>query len=342
MDNFASKKPTRYAEPEVSLDYFLYSCFEAEKLKKGQPVKHSAVIETLLHDEQTLGLDEFYDGLLDTVSFYKAQYPDFGTDGPITMTTLNDIVPPFVDLHRDIRVLVESFTKTNEVNFLRDQLSLSPMWQSVERVISSSFPRNHDIFLKFLFWSFAEKGPDEDEVGQRPPIGRFSPFASRAPRFGDRSGPSGGKRRDGGSRFGGDRDRGPRGGDRDRGPRNDRGDRGDRQPRADFEGNRGDRPRRDRGEGRRDRGPKEGPRAPRDRDPRVEEESIAVVVKAARELRDNPGMLEFKLPPANSYYRLLQHQQVKKEGFFSRSEGEGQERALVITRTGDLDNEGNA
>ena len=341
MDNFASKKPTRYAEPEVSLDYFLYSCFEAEKLKKNQAVKHSAVIETLLEEGQEVGLDEFYDGLLDTVSFYKAQYPDFGADGVITMTTLNSIVPPFVDLNRDIRVLVDSFTKNTEVNFLRDQLSLSPMWQTVERVISSTFPRNHDIFLKFLFWSFAEKGPEEDEVGQRPPIGRFSPFASRAPRFGDRSGPPG-KRRDGGNRFGG-------GGDRDRGPKDRPGrDRGERPPRADFDANRGgDRPRRDRNEGRKDRGDRgrhegNGPRAPRERDPRVEEESIAVVVKAASQLRENPSMAEFKLPPANSYYRLLQHQQVKKEGFYSRSEGEGQERGLVIMRSGDHDSEGNA
>ena len=47
-------------------------------------------------------------------------------------------------------------------------------------------------------------------------------------------------------------------------------------------------------------------------------------------LKKSDDMTHIQLSPVNSYLRRLQHQFIMDLGFFSRSEGEDKERAIVI------------
>ena len=59
---------------------------------------------------------------------------------------------------------------------------------------------------------------------------------------------------------------------------------------------------------------------------------LGLPIRGAQALDADPNLSEFTLPPANSFYRRLQHEEVKKIGYHSRSDGEGQQRSVVMLR----------
>ena len=67
-------------------------------------------------------------------------------------------------------------------------------------------------------------------------------------------------------------------------------------------------------------------------DQKAEQESLKQVLVAVQKLNENSELDEYRLPPANSFYRRLQHQQIKEEGLFSKSAGEGKDRAVVVLK----------
>jgi len=60
--------------------------------------------------------------------------------------------------------------------------------------------------------------------------------------------------------------------------------------------------------------------------------AIKNVEDAIRTITKDPALSEILLAPANSFYRRMQHEAVKKAGLFSTSAGEGHDRAVKVLR----------
>ncbi len=314
---------------DVPLDYFLFSCHEAElthrSVKKDNPVTWPSIddIEPDMSDDGQLR-----DAIQDLLSWYAAQFPQLKSPEYINFGRLAEIADPIARLSIDVRTMVSKLTGTdfhigesgeNESNPRHNQI-----WDILQEFVSQIFRQHSGLYLKYMQWCYEAPKNEIIEPGSRPPVGRFAPpmrsrGGDRGPRPGGGDRPPRGDHQRGGDRGGG-RHQGRRDGQQGGGGNNHH--RNDRGPRH-------------RGGGRdRDRGgdrPHDHARA--QASAAGTEAAIAEVMEAVQRLREDANINEIPLRPANSFNRRLQHEQIKGSGFFSSSAGEGPSRAVVISRT---------
>lgn len=287
--NTSSKQPQE-ASDVVSVDYFLYSCFEYEKTFKSRPKKTNENRWPLACSNDKESNPEVtnhtIEELIDLLcKWYQKSYPQLA-DETLDLDNLADVVPAFMLLMRDMDIIVKA--KTNEYLPSYEPESQSSIWVAVSKAIQDSFKLS-DMYLKYLHWSNAAQPQSlEEDLGARPPVGRFAPGFRRSPNFQS---------------------------DRTKG----KNDRDKARPRKKSQYGK-DKPK--------------GPRQPDSkRNAELERETLKAVLKSVQKLNENDDLNEIALPPANSFYRRLQHKQIENEGLFSKSAGEGAERHVVILRT---------
>jgi hypothetical protein len=235
--------------------------------------------------------------------WYVEQFPALVEDRSMTMENIGNLTAPSVFFCLDLKILAGADSQNTA-----DALQASDnnaVWETIDRHLDQLLPNFSSHFKTYLRWVFVKKEEQVWEAGSRPPVGRYTPFQRRG-RPGDKGPP---RRSSGGSSQGG---RPPQGG-RDR---HERGQGGGQ----------------DRG------GPRGGPRREASAGPRPnnhadqERAALDAVRLAVDELRSNPTLAEIKLDPSNSFFRRLQHKRAVAEGFHSFSTGEGMQRAVVVTR----------
>lgn len=294
------KSSDKSSAQRVNLDYFLYSCFEHEQASRSWPMNPDwrwPVVVDIQNQNPPPVLNEksLEDLILDMLNWYADKYPTI--DLKIDHETLGDIIPVFMNLTQDLDTLVKAKTSDYLPAFEQDQKE--EVWEIVDRCFSSKLPQHASMFLRYLHWSHATQPPEINfDPGSRPPVGRFAPnFHSRPPQ----------------------RDARP--------PRQERRPKPSSRPPREQNSKRGPRKGPPRG------AHKQGGGEPRKPDKKLERESLKEVLLAVQTLNKNPDLEEYRLAPTNSFYRRLQHKQVKQEGLFSTSAGEGHDRSVVVLRS---------
>ena len=305
QEDFNSDQP-------VGIDYFLYSCFEFESTCKALP-------RTIVGDDRwpvMLGLLEGERGEFDdlTISelaekmadWYAEKFPYLTAANPVNFRTLAEVVPATVMMAKDLDMIIKEKTGSSIPTF--KTANKSDVWQLIEKTLEKKLTKHAYFFSRYLKWVHAQEEENTIEIGNRPPVGRFAPSRGRSTPQGRGGGRSGNSKSYGNRQHFGNSSQGG----------NQKNNRNEKRGRSEFrhkKDSQDDKFHRD-----------------RKRDARLEQESIKQVIRAVQILNQQPDLGEYRLPPANSYYRRLQHKQVKEEGLFSSSAGEGQERAVVITR----------
>lgn len=277
----------------VSIDHFLFNCYNYETLVKSK--RTSKVTPDLKsHQVADFSLDPFPTSEL--TSLWKSVAADFGSvlqETRIAYGNLQDFIGATVEFYENIS------SKLSEVPYEAQKAFAEKIASACMNELDA---HSKNLITGYFTWSLAPFERKKDEIGERPPVGRFAPRKPREPRGNDR-GDRGGKR---------GQDRGPRRDAGGRGPRPERGPRQDRGPRKD----RGPRP---------DRGP---------RKPEISEaDLLKEILKGCQELKSDGNRKEFALRPQNSFNRRRQHQLIIDEGFESQSSGEGDGRHVVIVRS---------
>lgn len=323
------------AKTPLKVDYFLYSCFEFEQTCKAFPQKARSderwpeVIKRLEtpEGETPEAVSNIEEALEQSLSWYVQQFPEVQSESKIEFDNIGSLSQAAVFFSQDMKVLLHE--QPEQLDSLANESS--PLWPVIDRIVRKHVPHLSDYFIAYLRWSHIKIEEKKWALGERPPVGRYTPGGIRnAGRPGGNFG--GGPRRSGPPGRSGDRDRGPRrdAGDRDRAPRSG-GDR-DRE-RGRDKGERGgkDRSERSRGRERPQRGPRDDSRGGGSH---ADQEAAAIeTVKVALEkLRADTSLAEVRLDPSNSFFRRLQHKKAVADGFYSYSTGEGAGRSVVITR----------
>lgn len=291
----------------MSLDYFLYSCFEHENTSRSWPVntdtRWPTAVSCTNDVPQSIKDRSLAEILTELSQWYVEHSPQLVDSKPLDLESLPDVIPAFMQLTQDMDTVVKAKTGDYLPTY-ESETSEGAVWSAVNDAIRQNFSNFEKMFLRYLHWSHASQPEEIIDLASRPPVGRFAPnFRRGGSSSNDRRGGKGNSKRP----HGGNNKRPPRGKSNDR-PQNKRRSGG-------FQ---------------------------KKNDAKLERDSLKEVLSAIQKLNENPGMKEFKLPPANSYYRRLQHQQIKDEGLFSKSTGEGNSRAVVIlTEPSDSENNGN-
>ncbi len=298
------------AQRAIPLDLFLYSCLEYERLRRSSPEGTEEIQgHPSLKSEPEQGTKGFEDDsvseLDDVVAWYRCQFQSLAGQEVLSSENLSSVVIPTVLLGID----VASFTlrsKGSRVPFyIADEITRDPFWSEFDGLVVQHFSAYAEFMMTYYHWCFSEERENLVEPGSRPPVGRFAPRFPRSQKFKDRNSfsPQGRRNQDSDDRHG--RPSRPQRKFDDR-------NRGDHE-RGGFRGN-----------------PNSGPRSEASR--KAEELALKDVAKAVREFKGKPETEEVLLAPTNSFCRRLQHRHINEAGFFSRSIGEGQDRAVKITR----------
>jgi len=279
----------------LSLDLFLFNCFNYEQLAKSK--RSSMVTPNLVDLELTpasavgeISTQQIGEIWQKVTSEHQATIKQIAID----FRNLSDYSGCIVELFYNIEKLLPEDREDNALNAL------------VERIVETCFSHLESTSKKlvefYLRWSLVPIKREAEVVGDRPPVGRFAPAKPRP-------------------------DRGSKG---DRGGRGDKGpSRSDRGPRRDRNSNQKPRPNRDQ-----NRNSKRNDGPPRQRKSEISEaDLLKEIIKGCKELRENSNLSEFPLAPQNSYNRRRQHQLIGEEGFGSNSSGDGDNRHVVIVRS---------
>ena len=323
---------------EVTVDYFLYSCLEQERLERAKKDGKEHAIKW-----PVLGLPSTEDGVIvpaavaaaelgellsQLFAWYRDNFAVLTTKRILDHEQLVEVVPPFVGLCRDLADLHKQKTGNDLPPFPATESEPAAVWTEINAGLTSFFPTHQHLFKRYLQWTYVTEKTEEFVPGSRPPVGRFAP--PPLPRTST-------------SRDGGRSGRPERGPTRGRGP-----DKGFRQEREGH-GDRGQRPKASRpqaeaatdGSDRRPYQPRktQGDQARRRRGPeneeqtaRLKEKALAEVAQAISTMKTDSSVSEVALNPTNSFYRRIQHQEIVNAGFVSNSVGEGPERAVKISR----------
>jgi hypothetical protein len=288
-----------------SVDHFFFSCLHYEMLVKSTRKSHVTQGMTVTENKlkQLLPLDK--ETLAQVMSEIESDNSEFGSIDQIKFVNINNFNHGLVSLCESIiQSGSELFAKAKQ-----DEIK-----DFCDAVVSEFFPKldknSKELVHSYMFWAFKKSDIIEEVVGDRPPVGIFTPSrygGDRPPRRDSNrdSSPRGG--RDSGRGNGRDASRGgPKGG-----KRNDRND-GNKGPR------RGPRPdRKDSGGGRKDVS---------------EADLLKEIIKAVSKLSQG-DQDKVSLKPQNSYNRRRQHQLIEDEGYKSESEGQGDGRHVVIVKS---------
>ena len=177
----------------------------------------------------------------------------------------------------------------------------------LEEAISGTFPAYRHMMMEYINWTHKKSVRVVPDLANLPPVGRYLNLLRKR---------SGGRFRDNDSHRSG-----PSG--RDRGPR-------DRQERGRYNRDQS----RERGPRDRNRDRNRGQESSEGTDNKERENhAIREAKRGLSYLKNNPDKESFQLNPENSFIRRIQHKYIKDQpGFSSRSAGDGQDRAVKITR----------
>lgn len=312
------------AGKEVPLDYFLYSCFEAETMianlqKKAGGKEHVDFRYPSLPDlagklsGKADSDSAWQEAIADLFQWHCEREPALGEKAIVDYEKVSGVVFGFSCFHADLRELYRIAGEA-DLPLFKEAEGLAPFWRMTMAVLLEKSPKASELFAKFFAWTYSSWEPPVYEVGSRPPVGRFAP----PPRLRPGSGPGGGSGGPGGRR---------------RGPAHDRPERSERGDRAEHT-DRGDRPERaPRREGRND-GRGRGPRRDDGHQDRAAAEAMSAVEDAISRLERDPSTPHVDLPPTNSFQRRKQHHTINERGFQSQSIGDGDSRAVRVTRGG--------
>lgn len=320
------------ANMDVNMDYFFYACLEAERthrfLNKDVTQTWPDMEDALAEGEKALP-----HLLEDLVAWYAANFPKLGENKVINYERLNEVADSIARLSIDLRLMIEKTTNKKFVIGQGEGIDAGHMhlWNLFEGIISVRFQMHGVLYLQYLHWCFDIQRPAESEVGDRPPVGRFMP-PMRA-RFGAANQPD--RQHGQGGRSGPPRNNaGGQGGGRSQGPQ--RGNGGGGRPQQQGGPRRGNDQRTQNG-GR--RGGSSHPDQQQNGHINQQASQAATdaalneVQEAVQKLKEDPNLNLIPLRPCNSFLRRMQHEQAKNLGFFSRSEGEGKQRTVVVART---------
>lgn len=272
-------------------------------------------------DHEPLPERSFIESLDLSLSHYAKEFPELTTDSIIQFDNLGPIANAAVFFALDLKLL----TRSDKDLLERLKSENDPLWSDIDQLLDRHARNFSKIIGTYLRWSFVRVEEKIWEVGERPPVGRYTPGARRG---GLRGSMSSGPRRSGpGQRPDRDRDRGPRR-DGGKGPPRER----DGGPQGGREGGGHREKGRERGD--RDRSRSRSPREPRRDGSHADQEQAAleIVKSALDQLKNDPALKEIKLDPSNSFFRRLQHKKAVSDGFYSYSTGEGSERSVVISK----------
>ncbi|MBF0440346.1 MAG: hypothetical protein HQK54_00425 [Oligoflexales bacterium] len=313
-------KNTVNSNSKIGLDYFLYSCLEFENTSKAIPQKQEFErrwpVTFNLSDEAKRNFilqNEFRTLVQQMITWYKEKFPELTSQAELDYELLHKIIPPAIMMARDLNAVSELKNGSEFPEYFIDPCKESaPEWQMIKEELSSQITNYHEYLLRYLQWSFGAETPLELDVkiGSRPPVGRFAPrsfFNSRGSRGG--IGFSSGDRKQGSAKFNHNRDR------------------NENKFEANKSGNKHSQKQKSK-----DMHKKIGDDPDQQKNHKKEQESQREVIEAIKKFNSDPNLMEYKLQPANSYYRRLQHKQIKREGLNSESVGEGAERSVVILR----------
>ena len=271
---------------EVPLDYFLYACYETEKLQDALqddspkipqwPEIQGIDKENLPDDIEHSKLEELVEDLL---GWYCANFPDLSSNEIWSFYNINSVTPPLVAMGRDVELLFEIKSDSKIPVYDTDQDTLDAFWVRVEGLLAQFFNSKQELMSRYFEWCFGKEPKVEPNLGQRPPVGRFAPnFRGRKP-----GGPHQGSGGGGGFH-----------------KKNDHGGKGKR---GDNRGRRDGKNRHSGGGGKkfnnRDRRGKT--------DPELEAVTLGECDSAFSKLEQDPGLEKVVLKPQNSFYRRLQY-----------------------------------
>lgn len=295
----------------VKLDYFLYSCFEFEQTCRSTPARSvgaerwPAVVDFI--EGKTENFTQFGDlekQIDQALAWYVEKFPALVEEKRLDLANLSGIIPGIVFFALDIRTLCRISSEIDELVY-DEALTINPAWDMLEKLVNQRCGDLKHFLLSYLRWTFAQKKETHWEIGSRPPIGKYAPRRSAVR----------GNQKERGGRFSSGGGNGNRQNNR-RSPHPNSGGGGQR-----------------RGGGGGPQGNHRSSSPQRGRTQQKESQALAIVEDAVKELKSNPDLNEIQLPPANSFYRRLQHKHVMTLGFYSQSAGEGQDRAVVICRS---------
>ena len=315
---------------EVPLDYFLYTCFEAEKMlagtekRAGGPEKvESRNLNPALAEGLSATNEAAWERAIGSLyDWHCAREQALLDRAPVDIERLCAVADEFAAFHADLQHLFHVVTGEGLPVF-DEEAGLAPVWVAATNILDEKSPSASGLFKKFFAWAYNTWEPQVFEVGSRPPVGRYSP----PPRL--RTGGPGGRPAH--------QDRGDR---PERPAHQDRGGRPEHSDRPAPRSEHADRPQRD-DRPRRDDRPQHDNRPQRDDRPRhhddersmqQEKEALAEVEKAIAKLTSDASTEFVDLPPTNSFQRRKQHHETNERGFQTQSVGEGHDRAVRVTR----------
>jgi hypothetical protein len=282
---------------EVPLDYFLYSCFEAELLyRHATKNSQSPVddIESSASKDQSASTrqSEWTQVVQDLLKKHCDAEPLLATTETIDFEKVGPISAQFVAFALELASTYKFATGTT-LPVLTTESELPMIWQAIYQSIEKVTPSAAHLFQHYFAWTYSDWESPVYEIGSRPPIGRYAPPPRPRPLT-----------------------TGPRSGDKES-KYNDR---------KSVAGPKPGKPRK--GQGSRNSAPR--PATPTD--DRGEQAAISAITTAIETLQRDPNLKYVDLPASNSYQRRQQHQAASERGFQTLSIGEGRERAVRVTR----------
>lgn len=305
MENLQTEKDTLNPnKDELSIDYFLYLCLEYENLKKELPQTSENLPKWPIlaeKDQENIIETESYEELTKKLTnWYASSYPVLTKSNSVQLENASDIIQPVLMICEDISKLIDKKYQVKIPAFIKEEANKETWDNSINEIVSS-FPTYHRFISLYLNWAYLNKNEKRSsylhDLGDRPPVGKYAPGG------------------------GGDFDRDNRHGGGRRPQRSSHNQ--DNRSRSFNQG------RRNSSFQKKDNGPQDK-QSKNNKDDKQEHTTRKGVSQAIQKLIKDPNMQEIKLTPTNSYYRRIQHQQIKKEGYTSSSIGEGSERAVVI------------
>jgi hypothetical protein len=320
-----SNSNNQHESLKVGLDYFLYSCFEFETTCRALP--HKILGDTRwpysLEISEGIPTDhvaerEFETLLEELTDWYNEKFPMLPQNIQLDLALLPEVVPAVVMIATDVSLVARAKNLESQLIYDKTLESNGPIWDKLDHLMKTKFPSFAKFILRYLQWVFGVERIIEVDFASRPPVGRFIRDIRRQQSSLNRSAAaapsSEGQKSERGAPKTGSRpsSRGSSYSER-RGGGKSSYDRGDR-----HSGGRSDDSSRN--------------RFKKEKDPQLEAEAAQSVKDAIEKLNADANLTEVRLDPANSYYRRLQHKQIKEFGFTSSSTGEGADRAVVVMR----------
>ncbi len=164
----------------MALDTFLYACLELENIyqvRQSEKVLGGASFESLVlnSSEETIP-ETFPEALQELISWYKAQRLSHLTQNILNYESAKEVIPIVLSFKYDLNALLKKFDKARNWYFDFEKSSDYPEWNLLTEKISQSFPEWFAMRLtQFLAWNYSDVQEKNYELGERPPVGRYTP-----------------------------------------------------------------------------------------------------------------------------------------------------------------------